>query len=126
MGQPIEVTSQAGGVPAIRIFSINRSLSGMKIEEYRGPAEATGERWVDEMARRLGALGATRVTVYASSIIAEAPDWSGLTGPAEEAIAELYTYYVDGKIPEGDYTGEEPEPAEVAEPAEAAEAETSA
>lgn len=107
MGQPIEVTSHPGSTRSIRIFSINRSLSGMRIETYADPARAPGERWVDEMARRLGALGATRVTIYAGSIVAEAPDWSGLTDPAEEAIRGLYIYYVGGKIPEGDYTGEE-------------------
>ena len=89
----------------------------MRIESYRDPAHATGERWADEMARRLGALGVTKVTIYTSSIIAEAPDWSGLTERAEEAVRELYIYYVDGKIPEGDYTGEEPASAPAGETA---------
>lgn len=109
MGQPIEVTSQPGGRPEIMIFSINRSLTGMRLEQYDDPAGATGDRWCDEMARRLGALGVTRATIYASSIVAEAPDWTSRRGDVEAAIRELYIYYVDGKIPEGDYTGEEPE-----------------
>lgn len=79
----------------------------MRIESYADAANALGERWVDELARRLGALGVSRVTVYANSIVAEAPDWSALIEQAEEAIGELYIYYADGKIPEGDYTGEE-------------------
>ena len=87
---------------------INRSLTGMRIESYSDPANAPGDRWVDEMARRLGALGVSKVTISSSSIVAEAPNWSTLAEPAEEAIRELYIYYVDGKIPEGDYTGEEP------------------
>lgn len=107
MGQPIEVASQPGSSPSIRIFTINRSLTGMRIEEYAHPAHATGDRWVDETARRLGALGVTRVTIYASTIVAEAPDWGGLAERAEETIRDLYVYYVDGKVPEGDYTGEE-------------------
>lgn len=109
MGQPIEVTSQPGGRPEIMIFSINRSLTGMRLEQYDNPAGTTGDRWCDEMARRLGALGVTRATIYSSSIVAEAPDWSSRRGEVEAAIRELYIYYVDGKIPEGDYTGDEPE-----------------
>ena len=118
MGQPIEVTSRPGGRPEVRFFEINRSLTGMRIEQYTDPSAASGPRWVDEMARRLGALGVTRVTIYSSSIVAEAPDWSGLEDQASDVIRELYIYYVDGKIPAGDYTGEEEtgeEPAEKVE-----------
>jgi hypothetical protein len=84
------------------VFSINRSLTGMKIEVYEQPAEAAGERWVDEMARRLGALGVTRLTIYASTIVAEAPDWSGLADRAEDVIRALYVYYADGRMPPSD------------------------
>lgn len=93
----------------MRIFTANRSLTGMRIEQYAHPASAVGTRWVDELARRLGGLGVTRVTIYSSAIVAEAPDWSARAEQAEEAIRDLYIYYVDGQIPEGDYTGEEPE-----------------
>lgn len=107
MGQPIEVTSRPGSRPQVMFFELNRSLTGMRVELYEDPAAATGDRWVDETARRLGALGATRLTIYSSSIVAEAPDWSGLRERAEEVIRELYIYYVGGVIPEGDDTGEE-------------------
>ncbi len=107
MGQPIEVTSQPGSRPQVVFFEINRSLTGMKIEEYRSPADAEGDRWVDELARRLGALGVTRLTIYSSSVVAEAPDWSDIRDEAERTIEQLYVYYREGKIPEGDYTGAE-------------------
>lgn len=121
MGQPIEVTSEPGSRPEIMMFSINRSLTGMKIEEYFDPSNASGDRWCDELARRLGALGVSRATVYASSVVAEAPDWGTLVASAEATIQDLYIYYVGGVIPEGDYTGEEPAaaPVEEPEPAEA-------
>lgn len=107
MGQPIEVTSQPGSRPQVVFFEINRSLTGMKIEEYRSPVDAEGDRWVDELARRLGALGVTRLTIYSSSVVAEAPDWSNIRDEAERTIEQLYVYYREGKIPEGDYTGAE-------------------
>lgn len=106
MGQPIEVTSQPGSRPGLMIFSINRSVTGMKLEEYPDPTNAEGDRWCDELARRLGAAGVTRATIYSSTIVAEAPDWEARRGEAEQLIRDLYIYYVDGKIPEGDYTGE--------------------
>lgn len=107
MGQPIEVQSQSGSRPELMIFSINRSVTGMKLEEYLDPAEAEGDRWCDELARRLGASGVTRATIYSSTVVAEAPDWDSRRGEVEDLIRDLYIYYIDGKIPEGDYTGEE-------------------
>lgn len=107
MGQPIEVTSRPGGRPEVMFFEINRSLTGMRIEQYLDPEGATGDRWADELARRLGALGVRQVTIYSSTVVAEADDWSALRERAEETIRELYVYYVGGQIPEGDYTGEE-------------------
>lgn len=124
MGQPIEVTARAGSSPQIMIFSVNRSLTGMRIEGYHDPAHAEGDRWCDELARRIGALGASRVTVYASDIVVEAADWSGLQAPVEDAIRDLYIYYVGGVIPEGDYTGEEPAAEPAPAEAESAEAES--
>jgi len=117
MGQPIEVSSQPGASGSIRIFTINRSVTGMRLEEYRQPANATGPRWVDELARRLAGVGVTRLTIYSSTVIAELPEWTDeLVASAEDAIRELYVYYVDGVIPPGDYTGEEAEPAADPEP----------
>lgn len=107
MGQPIEVTSQPGSRPELMIFSINRSVTGMKLEEYPDPADTEGDRWCDELARRLGAAGVTRATIYSSTVVAEAPDWESRRSEVEDLIGDLYIYYVDGKIPEGDYTGEE-------------------
>lgn len=80
------------------LFEINRSLTGMRIEVYTNPEHAPGTRWTDEMARRLGRLGVRRVTIYSSTIVAEAPDWSGLREQAEEVIRELYVYYREGQV----------------------------
>ena len=34
MGQTITVTVRAGSTPAVRLFDLNRSLTGMELERY--------------------------------------------------------------------------------------------
>ena len=97
MGQTITVTSRAGTSPDIRIFACNRSITGMAIERYATPEEATGNRPPDVLARRLFDLGADRVTVYSSDVIVEAPAdrWSTLEGEVVETLEHLFGFYGD-------------------------------
>jgi len=97
MGQPITVTVRAGSRPGVRFFDTNRSLTGMAIEVYEDASEATGERPPDVLARRLLALGASKVTVYSNVVTVEAPpeEWTVLERKAVHTIEHLFEFYGD-------------------------------
>lgn len=98
MGQEITVGARDGASPNVRIFSCNRSLTGMAIERYASVADARGgRRPPDVLAQRLFHLGATSVTVYSSDVIAEAsPErWPELEGQVIETIEHLFGFYGD-------------------------------
>lgn len=97
MGQPITVTTRPGASPSVRLFDLNRSLTGMAIERYRSPDDAHGSRPPDVLARRLFDLGATAVTIYSSVVTVEAPaeHWSQLEPKVIETIEHLFGYYGD-------------------------------
>ena len=97
MGQLISVTARPGASPSVRIFDLNRSLTGMAIESYRSPADVKHDRPPDVLALRLLALGATAVTVYSSSVTVEAPaaEWAELEPAVIEAVQHLFGYYGD-------------------------------
>ena len=73
MGQPITVTARPGASPSIRLFDLNRSLTGMEIERYHTVEDTKGDRPPDVLARRLFDLGATQVTIYSSAVTVQAP-----------------------------------------------------
>ena len=60
MGQFITVTVRAGVSPSVRIFNLNRSITGMAIERYPSIDDGEGGRYraPDVLARRLFDLGA--------------------------------------------------------------------
>ncbi len=95
MGQPITVTVRAGARSDIRFFDTNRSITGMAIEVYRGTAAGAGERPPDVLARRLLALGATKVTIYSNVVTVEAPPekWGELEPKAVHTIEHLFEFY---------------------------------
>ena len=95
MGQDITVVARSGAAPSVRIFSCNRSLTGMAIERYATPDDARGARPPDVLARRLFDLGATSVTVYSSDVIVEAPAprWGELEALVIETIEHLFGFY---------------------------------
>jgi hypothetical protein len=97
MGQEIAVVTRPGSSPSVRIFGCNRSLTGMAIERYAGLDDARGARPPDVLARRLLELGATRVTVYSSDVIVEAPlaRWVELEAKVVAVIEHLFGFYGD-------------------------------
>ena len=97
MGQTITVTSREGSRPEVRFFDTNRSLTGMAIERYAGPADVHWQRPPDVLAQRLFELGATAVTIYSNVITVEAPvsAWPELEARIEHIITHLFNYYGD-------------------------------
>jgi hypothetical protein len=97
MGQFITVTVRQGASPAVRIFDLNRSLTGMAIERYSSVDDVKEGRPPDVLARRLFDLGATAVTVYSSAVAVTAtPDaWVALEPRVVETIEHLFGYYGD-------------------------------
>ena len=99
MGQFISVTVRTGASPSVRIFDLNRSLTGMAIEQYPtiDAVPDGGDRAPDVLARRLFDLGATSVTVYSSAVavVAPAEQWGALEPQVVETIEHLFGYYGD-------------------------------
>jgi hypothetical protein len=97
MGQAITVSVVEGASPSMRIFNLNRSITGMAIERYASVADVTRGRPADVLARRLFDLGADAVTVYSSSVTASAPaeQWAELQPKVIETIEHLFGYYGD-------------------------------
>jgi hypothetical protein len=97
MGQLITVTARPGASAAVRMFDLDRSLTGMAIERYDSveDAQARGGRPPDVLAQRLFESGATRVTVYSNAVTVEAPpeQWGELEGRARFLIEHLFEYY---------------------------------
>ena len=103
MGQPITVTMREGTRPEVRFFEANRSITGMAIETYLTPADASasgeggGARPPDVLARRLFELGATRVTVYSNVVTVEARAsvWPEIAPKVTYTIEHLFEFYGD-------------------------------
>ena len=97
MGQPITVTTRAGARSDVRFFEANRSITGMAIETYLTADTADGNRPPDVLARRLFALGATKVTVYSNIVTVAAPAaaWAELEPKIRFTIEHLFEFYGD-------------------------------
>jgi hypothetical protein len=97
VGQEITVTARPGASPSVRLFDLNRSLTGMEIERYHEVDGTKGDRPSDVLARRLFDLGATQVTIYSSVVTVQAPPerWAELEPVVVETIEHLFGYYGD-------------------------------
>ena len=97
MGQLITVTVRSGASPSVRIFDLNRSLTGMAIERYASVDDVRDGRPPDVLARRCFDLGATAVTVYSSAVAVTAPpdQWDELEPKVVATIEHLFGYYGD-------------------------------
>ena len=100
MGQLITVTPRRSRRPDVAVFELNRSLTGMGHERYQSPAEVTGWRPVDELARRLFAAGGVKaVHVYSNVVTANVSEAADVDGLAE-VIRHLFIHYGDDRQPE--------------------------
>lgn len=97
MGQQITVTARPGASPSVRLFDLNRSLTGMEIERYHRVEDTDGDRPPDVLARRLFDLGASQVTIYSSVVTVQASpeQWGDLEPKVVETIEHLFGYYGD-------------------------------
>lgn len=102
MGQPITVTEKPTSTPGVVRFEINRTLTGMGHERYRGPEDVVGDRHVDELARRLFATGnAAGIHIYSNVITVDLAKGATSAGMAD-VIHELFIHYVPGVLPPTD------------------------
>ncbi len=96
MGQLITVIRKPSVRPDVAIFELNRSLSGMGHERYKSASDATRDKPVDELARRLFAVGGVQsVHIYSNMVTV---DFEGGTDTEamEDIIRDLFTYYREG------------------------------
>jgi hypothetical protein len=102
MGQPITVEEKSSATPGIVRFELNRSLTGMGHERYRTPDDATGDRVVDELARRLFASGkVAAVHIYSNVVTVDVVKGMASDGLAA-IIHDLFIYYTPGVVPPSD------------------------
>ena len=95
MGQPVTFLRTTAPRPGLVRFELNRSLTGMGHERYSPDEEILGDKTSDELARRLLAIdGVSGIHMYSNILTIELDERS--PGGMEEAIRELYTYYVPG------------------------------
>ena len=102
MGQPITVVEKPSATPGIVRFELNRSLTGMGHERYASREAASGDRIVDELARRLFDTGrAAAVHVYSNIITVDLAKGTTADGLGD-VINELFIYYRPGVVPPTD------------------------
>jgi hypothetical protein len=102
MGQLITVVTKPSPRPGVIRLEINRTLTGMGHERYASAAEATGDRPVDELARRLFAADHIEsVHIYGNVITVDLA--KGATGDGlDEVVRELFVHYLPGVLPPTD------------------------
>lgn len=99
MGQLITVTEKPTSRPGVVRFDLNRSLTGMSHERFKGGQEIKGDRPVDELGRRLLAHGGVLgVHMYSNVVTIELSPGASSDG-LDEVIHGLFTYYVEGVTP---------------------------
>ena len=102
MGQPITVVEKPTAKPGIVRFETNRNLGGMGHERYRSAADASGDRPVDEVARRLFAHGGVdAIHIYANVITVDLSKGARTDGMVD-LIHDLFVHYVPGVLPPTD------------------------
>ena len=94
MGQPITVVATPSSVnPAILRLETNRPLSGMGHERYLEPPGELLQRPVDEVARRLFAVGGVR-RIHINGSVITVTLGGGQTGAAlADVVRELFLHY---------------------------------
>jgi hypothetical protein len=102
MGQSITVVEKPSARPGVVRFETNRSLTGMGHERYTAVEGVTGDRIVDELARRLlDAGGVDAVHIYSNVITTDLS--KGSTGQGlRDLIENFFIHYVPGVRPPTD------------------------
>ncbi len=96
MGQLITVTRKPSVRPDVAIFELNRSLSGMGHERFKTASDATRDKPVDELARRLFAAGGVEgVHIYSNMVTVDLKAGADTEGMGD-IIRDLFTYYREG------------------------------
>lgn len=102
MGQPITVEEKPSATPGVVRFELNRSLTGMGHERYPNREAATGDRIVDELARRLFDTGlVAALHVYSNVITVDLAKGQQSAGLGQ-IINDLFVYYRPGVVPPSD------------------------
>jgi hypothetical protein len=110
MGQQITIVAKPTARPGVVRLETNRNLTGMGHERYATAADATGDRPVDEVARRIFAAAEVEsVHVYGNVITVDLA--KGQSGDhLADVVEELFVHYVPGVVPPTDeeLTGQTP------------------
>ncbi len=105
MGQPVTVVERATSRPGVICYEINRSITGTGHEHYVVGRDISGERPVDELARRLLDRGGIDAVHVNSNVITVDLAKGGTSAGLDELIADLFIYYGPGvevpTMPEG-------------------------
>ena len=102
MGQSITVVEKPSARSGVVRFETNRSLTGMGHERYAIGVDVTGDRPVDELARRLFERGGIdNVHVYSNVITVDLSKGSQGEG-LRDLIEDLFIHYVPGVRPPTD------------------------
>jgi Scaffold protein Nfu/NifU N terminal len=102
MGQEITVVSKPSPRRGVVRFETNRNLTGMGHERYASADEATGNRPVDELVRRLFAAGGVDSVHVYSNIITVDLMKGGDGHHLLDVVRELFVHYVPGVLPPTD------------------------
>lgn len=96
MGQPVTVIQKKSSRADVVRYELNRSISGMGHERYASIDDATGDRPVDRIARRLlEAGGVDRVHINSNVITLDINTLADLDA-IKATIESMFTYYRPG------------------------------
>jgi hypothetical protein len=93
MGQPITVVEKRSSRPGVVRFEINRPLSGMGHERYVAGQTIDDHRPVDEVARRLFAVGGVDAVHVNGNVITVDLAKGGSAEGMAEIIRDLFVFY---------------------------------
>lgn len=99
MGQLVAVTERPSPVRGQLRFELNRSLTGMGHEHYSTPAQATGNRPADVLARRLFDSGHVDAVHVYSNMVTVDVSRGGDPSQLADVVRTLYRYWQPGMKP---------------------------
>src|SRR4051812_29799801 len=96
MGQPVTVIEKPSSTtPGVVRFETNRVLTGTGHETYRAGEPVVGQKWCDELARRLFERGGISTVHINGSVITVRMEGGGTEG-LRELVEDLFIYYRPG------------------------------